>query len=425
MPTLSDRLKSLGVKVGARDLPPPAPRHAYAIDQIVPGTKQTTAFGDAFVVESDYTAEYRHGRLGLRYTHSLQTIAEWARDERLAHCSPEGLLFLDTETTGLAGGTGTYAFLIGIGRLVGDRFHLSQIFMRDPIEEPAALAALAEMTRSSAALVTFNGKTFDVPLLNARYVTNRAPSPFAALAHLDLLPLARRLWRERLESRALGSLEVHILGAQRTEEDIPGWLIPQIYFDYLRNGDARPLKRVLYHNAMDVLAMAALLNHVTQMLTDPLAGANPAQSSNPALEHGLDLIAMARMFEDLDRLEEAVVLFRRGLTYDIPEEIFRQTMQRLALVHRRRGELAEAVEIWRQATETRQMYAFVELAKYYEHQVRDYSLATQWTRDALAILDTADLHVRQQWHAELSHRLARLEKKLVISPDTRTRSKNT
>ncbi|MBI4789183.1 MAG: ribonuclease H-like domain-containing protein, partial [Chloroflexi bacterium] len=194
----------------------------------------------------------------------------------------------------------------------------------------------------------------------------------------------------------------NILGARRTDEDIPGWLIPQMYFDYLRSGDARPLKRVLYHNAMDVLAMAALLNHVTQMLADPLTC---------AAEHGLDVIAIGKLFEDLGRTDDAVQLYRRGLEYDVPEEIFRQTMQRLALVHRRRGEMLSAVKVWRDAAETRQIYAFVELAKYYEHHARDCAAAAQWTRDALAIVATADLRVRRQWQADLEHRLERLERK--------------
>ena len=405
VPTLSDKLKSLGVKIGARDLPPPLPRNAHAIEQVVAGRSHPTAYGEAFVVETTYTPEYQHGRAGLQLTTSLQTVADWARDTRLARCESDGLLFLDTETTGLAGGTGTYAFLIGIGRFQGASFWLAQLFMRDPIEEPAVLATLTELLEPCAALVTFNGKSFDVPLLNARYITNGSATPFAAMAHLDLLPLARRLWRERLESRALSSLEVHILGAQRTDEDIPGWLIPQMYFDYLRSGDARPLKRVLYHNAMDVLAMAALLNHVSQMLNDPLTF---------AVEHGLDLIAIGKLFEDLGRVDDAVQLYRRGLECEIPEESFRQTVQRLALAHRRRGEMQSAVDLWREATRTRQLYAFVELAKYYEHQVRDCGEAARWTRDALAIVAASDLRVRKEWQASLEHRLERLQRKMGV-----------
>ena len=408
MPTLSDKLKSLGVKVGAQDLPRPKPRVTRStlrtIENIMPGRAHATAHGETFVVETEYPSDYRHGNAALTINASLQTIAEWANAPRLAQSDPQGLVFLDVETTGLAGGTGTFAFLIGLGRFDGAAFRLTQIFMRDPIEEPAALAALTEFLQPLDALVTFNGKAFDAPLLRNRCIVNGHTVPFADAAHLDLLPLARRLWRERLESRALGSLETHILGATRAEEDIPGWLIPQIYFDYLQNGDARPLRGVFYHNAMDVVAMAALLSHIAQMLGDPL---------NFAIEHGLDVVAIGKLFEDLGRLDDAARTYARGLELDLSEEMFRATMQRLSFVQRRRGDVVAAVELWRDAAKTRQVYAFVELAKYYEHRVRDYAQAERETRAALAIVNARDFSpdARVRWQGELEHRLARLESK--------------
>jgi uncharacterized protein YprB with RNaseH-like and TPR domain len=145
----------------------------------------------------------------------LGIIAQWAREPRLAEVEPDTFAFLDTETTGLAGGTGTYAFLVGVGRYDGEDFHLAQFFMRDPAEEPALLWALTDFLGPCQALVTFNGKAFDVPLLNARYITNGETPSLTSTAHLDLLPLARRLWRDRLPSRALGYLEEHILGLTR------------------------------------------------------------------------------------------------------------------------------------------------------------------------------------------------------------------
>src|SRR4030067_1036414 len=141
--------------------------------------------------------------------------------------------------------------------------------MRDPFEEPAMLLALEEFLAPCKTLVTFNGKSFDAPLLTTRYTLQGWPSPMGRMAHIDLLHLARRLWRDRLPSRTLSNLEVQILGAQRSEEEIPGWMIPQMYFDFLRDGDARPMKRVFYHNEMDVLSMAALLNLVVNLLENP------------------------------------------------------------------------------------------------------------------------------------------------------------
>ncbi len=410
MPTLSEQLQSLGVKIGARDLRPPLPRSVHAIEQVVEGRLHATERGDAFVVETTYPTDYRHGRATLAMNASLNTIAAWARDERLARVDPTRLLFLDTETTGLAGGTGTYAFLVGVGRFDGTSFRLAQFFMRDPIEEGAMLAALLEFLDRCDGLVTFNGKWFDVPLLCTRYIVNGHEPPLASFAHLDLLPLARRLWRQRLESRALSALEKHILGAERAEADVPGWQIPQMYFDYLRTGDARPLTRVFYHNAMDVLAMTALLSHVAQMLDDPLTF---------AVEHGLDLIAIGKIFEPLGRLDEAARVYARALELDLSEQAFRETVARLSFVEKRRGQYTSAVKLWRDAARRREIYAHVELAKYCEHTIRDYVEAAEWTRRALAIVRSVDStpEMRRAWQADLERRLARLESKMSMDRD--------
>jgi uncharacterized protein YprB with RNaseH-like and TPR domain len=393
------------VKIGARDLPPPRPRDPYPIERVVPGRFQETPYGEVYLVEKRYRLEQRHGCATLQITAPLGVIAEWANEPRLAKVELDTFAFLDTETTGLAGGTGTFAFLVGVGRYDGQEFHLAQFFMRDPIEEPALLAALTESLQPCQSLVTFNGKGFDVPLLNARYITNGEQPPLASVAHLDLLPLARRLWRPRLPSRALGYLEEHILGLVRAQEDVPGWVIPSLYFGYLRSGDARAMKSVFYHNAMDVLSLAAILSHVAELLDDPLSG---------AVVHGLDLVAMGRLFENLGRLETAAQLYQRGLARDPPEEMYWKAVRWLSFAQKRRGNLSAAVELWREAARSGQIYAHVELAKFYEHKQRDYSQAAQWTHAALALVNAPDFprHVCDRWLAALEHRLARLHRKL-------------
>lgn len=406
MPSLSDKLKLLGVQVGARHLPVPAPRrHTYAIEQVLDGRFQPTPLGAVFVLEKQYPPDYRHGRAELAFKASLQTIAGWANDERLAGCTAPSLAFLDTETTGLSGGTGTFAFLIGVGRFQNGNFHLVQFFMRDPSEEPAQLAALAQFIHPCDTLVTFNGKAFDAPLLNTRYIANSQPSPLPEMAHLDLLPLARRLWRDRLPSRALGQLEQHILQAARTHHDIPGWLIPGVYFDYLRSGDARPLKGVFYHNAMDILAMAGLLTHITHILEDPCDG---------RVEHGVDLLALGRLFESLGRPNQAIRLYRHSLRRPLPPDSYAEILYRLSLAQKRQGNWAEAVALWQQAAGQGRIYAHVELAKYYEHQLQDFQQAARWTQRALALvsLPHTPRASRRRWRPELEHRLARLERKL-------------
>jgi uncharacterized protein len=420
MPSLSDKLKSLGVKVGAQDLSPPLttpPQQVSHLEQVLMGHSLENTQGETFVVENHYPLEYQQGRVGLLTTVELKMLSAWARDDRLAQLPLPSYAFLDTETTGLAGGTGTYAFLIGIARFENDEFHLAQFFMRDPIEEPAQLLALEEFLAPCQALVTFNGKTFDAPLLNTRYLYHGWRSPLLGLAHVDLLHLARRLWRDRLPSRTLGNLEIQILGSERTEEDIPGWAIPQMYFDYLRSGDPIPLKSVFYHNAMDVVSLAALFNHVAGLL------ANPVEAQ---IEHGVDLVALARLYEDLGEIDTAVALYLHGLDFEdhtnstiAPEFRLSRTalldaIQRLAMIHKRRENYQTAVSLWQKAASFQHIESHVELAKFYEHHLRDNQEALSWTKSALDVVNSENFprYDRLRWQPELETRIERLMRKV-------------
>ena len=405
MPSLADKLKSLGVKVGARAIAAPGPERHFPIDSVVSGTFAANPLGETFVHEERFRADYQHGLAPIKPQASLNVMSEWAADTRLRDLPIGSFAFLDTETSGLSGGTGTYAFLIGAGRFVEDEFVLQQFFMRDPSEEPAVLEGLGGFLASAKALVTFNGKAFDAPLLVTRYALHNIPVPFKDFAHLDLLPLARRLWRDRLESRALKYLEENILLAPRTVEEVPGYEIPHIYFDYLRDGDARPLKGVFYHNAMDVVALAALLGHTARMLEHPF---------QEGIEHGLDVVALAKLYEDLGQWETAARLFERGLEKGLREENLAETVRRLSALQKRRGDFEEAIRLWQEAAAKGQIYAFVELAKYYEHKKRDARSALEWTKAAQQQVEKSDLpvYIRRQWLEELHHRRRRLESKL-------------
>ncbi len=293
-----------------------------------------------------------------------------------------------------AGGTGTYPFLIGAGRFIDQEFVLKQFFMPDPLAEAAQLAAFEAFIAPARVLSTFNGKAFDAPLINTRFSLQGVRSPLQGLAHVDLLHLARRLWRDRLPSRTLGNLEVQILEASRTEEDIPGWQIPEIYFTYLQTGDPAPLRRVFYHNANDVLSLAALLNHMAGWLNDPLTSAG---------RYGSDLIALAKLFESLGDLEQAALLYTQALSHpdalqnQIPPGLLLQAVLRLALIHKRQNRLPAAIELWEQAARRRHLEAHIELAKCFEHQLRDLRQALQWTEAALALLESGPILHSPGW----------------------------
>ncbi len=403
--SLADKLKSLGVKTGTADLPAPTRKAGYDIASVMAGDVMATDLGETFVYEERFAADYRHGLASIRLEVPLTVVSAWAAEPRFSTLDLSSFIFLDTETSGLAGGTGTYAFLVGAARFIEGEFVLKQFFMRDPTEEPALLEALGGFLAAGQALVTFNGKAFDAPILATRYTLHRMPIPFKDFAHLDLLPLSRRLWRARLESRALKYLEENILQAPRTSEEVPGYEIPWLYFDYLRSGDARPLKGVFYHNAMDVVAMAGLLNYVANMLHDPF---------HEGIEHGLDVISLARLYEDLGEWETAARLFERGLQMSLTEPDFWEAVRRLSVLQKRRGDFEEALRLWEQAATQGHIYAHIELAKYYEHRRRDPKSALEWTLSALQDLSHADLptYIRKHWEQELKHRRDRLQTKL-------------
>lgn len=403
--SLSDKLKSLGVQAGTSASKRPAKPAGYRVEDVIPGEVVSTPYGDTYRVEKWYDLEYDHGSIRLAGDFDLRIITEWGRVTHLAGTDPCNLLFLDTETTGLGGGTGTFAFLVGVGNLTPQGFHLVQYLLRSPAEEPALLWLLDQQLSNFAAVVTYNGKAFDAPLLRTRHILNGFDSPFTDLAHLDLLPLARRLWRNRLPSRSLGDLEVQIVGVERTEEEVPGWMIPELYFEYLRSRDARPLQGVMYHNGMDILSLAALFQFTSHLLADPLGYTTP---------QSLDLIAIARLYEELGLLNDAVRLYEFSLDLGLPQYFFLQTLQRFAELYRRQGDWEKTVLLWEKAAQHHQVEACIELAKYYEHNQRDYPLALQWTDSAESCADRyiSSLASRQKWKEELGHRRARLARKL-------------
>ncbi len=409
--SLSDKLKSLGVKTGNTLQPQPKP-DSRSIDSVVAGSFISTPRGEVFASEQKYPTDYIYGTSPLLSSFPLSHISQWAKDPAIEKLPLEKFAFLDTETSGLSGGTGTYAFLVGIARFIDDQFVLRQFFMRDPAEEPALLEGIAKFIAPCKSLVTFNGKSFDAPLLSTRYRLHNIPIPYKEYSHLDLLPLARRLWRDRLESRALKYLEEHVLGLKRSSEEVPGYEIPWLYFDYLRTGDAHPLGGVFYHNAMDVVAMVALLAHMNDMLQNPYEG---------KVQHGLDFIALGKLFEDLGHWDEAARLFERGLEshpstgsgQGLNEADFGLAVKRLSILQKKRGDVGEAIRLWESAAERGHLYAFIELAKHYEHKARDARSALKWTKSALIQVEKVDqpAYMRKFWEAEIEHRLTRLNRK--------------
>jgi len=407
---LSRQLKDLGVELGKNKHFNKKIVSKHPVEKVVSGDYLNVVHGQVFCHEEFYPRGHRHGSKPLWTEEPIETLCRWANANLLSLDNIENFIFLDTETSGLSGGTGTYAFEVGLGRFTPDGFRLVQFFMRHPGEEPALLEGIARFLTGMQAVVTYNGKTFDIPLLNTRYTLMGITSPFTDVDHFDLLPLARRLWKIRLESRTLGNVENQILGVSRGAEEVPGYLIPEMYFEYLRTQDARPMAGIFYHNAIDILSLAGLFSHMAFLLNDP---------HSLKITHGEDIVALARFFESMDDTDQAQTLYDKALNLQLPEELYWDTLERFSYLLKRQGDWATAMKLWEKAADNHALYAVEEMAKYYEHNAKDLSAARDWTIKGISILNSQYLHAYEfhQWQDSLNHRLSRLERRLSRSTE--------
>jgi uncharacterized protein YprB with RNaseH-like and TPR domain len=395
-----DDLRRIIRRIETRHPPRPSPE---PVEQVVGGELVATPAGPLVVVRREYPLSHRHGHLPLAHALDVSPslLALIARADE-APTETRRLLFLDTETTGLAGGTGTYAFLVGAGWVQEDRFIVVQHFMRDLDEEPALLHALAPLLEQASGLVTYNGTGFDVPLLETRFVLARRRWP-GLLGHVDLLRSARRVWSSRFEDCRLSTLEREVLGLVR-EDDVPGALIPTLYFDFLRYRRAAPLARVFAHNRADVLSLAALLGWLTRAI----------QSTEDTLPPG-DLAGLGRLCERVD-LERSAHYYRSALRAGLDGPEGHRVRLRLALWEKRCARWEAACALWRDATGTTGFdpRPWEELAKYHEHRSRDLPAAHAIVLEALELATTAVASSAAL--AALLHRRDRLERRLGREP---------
>lgn len=330
----------------------------------------TPEFTDPSLIALDLLSRHRDETLSRRTRKALEDPAKW--------------LFLDTETTGLAGGTGTYAFLTGLAWWDAGGLQVEQLFLRDFAEEHSVLCELAARIAERPVLVTFNGKTFDWPLLESRFTMTRSiPVPKLA-AHLDLLHPARALWKLRLGSVRLVELERQVLDPRRLgwhrEDDVSSHLIPQYFFDYLRGGPPEPLLGVARHNQMDLRGLAALFGKINTLLC---AGEEDHQETD-----SLDLFGLSRFLQRRGDRDRAHATCSQAVALGLPEEVRPKAHRELALMAKRKGEHARAAVLWLEIIDDPKdgLHACEQLAIYYERQVKDYARAAEFSQTAITKL---------------------------------------
>ena len=358
------------------------------------------------LVERRYGAGHRHGRVPVAGI-LPGPAGSWPGFAVLPG-APAGdtgtLLFLDLETTGLAGGAGTYAFLVGCAWFEGEAFVVRQFMLTAFTAEAALLAAVEQLAAGFGGLVTYNGKSFDVPLLENRLALHRMPGCLPDLPHVDLLHPARRIWSDPSGEGGgcrLIHLEASHCGYQRVG-DVPGFEIPGRYFDFVRTGDASPLEAVLEHNRLDLLTLAAMTAHASTLLATGAASGTPREQ-----------LGVGRLLEAAGRLDDADACFAAAAERAARGTVvYLEALRRLALTRRRLRRYAEAADAWQALFESPgcppayAAEAAEALAIHHEHRRRDPARAREFAVRSLR------QETGERTRAALEYRLARLERKL-------------
>ena len=346
-----------------------------------------------------YPHDYQHGRVSMSSLDPGRPLAlsAFSPDGRSDEVSLWQTMFFDTETTGL-GGAGVVPFLIGCGSFTLEGFEVRQYIIPDYSDETAMLEALLDEFGEQTTVVSYNGKAFDAPIIQDRMIINRVARQVPMADHIDLLHATRRLFRRRLQDCTLGNVERRLFGFERTD-DIPGYLIPSVYFDWLSEQNLDLMGGVVEHNCLDIISLAFLADHIARIFD------NAGQS----LEATEDIHSLARIYGRRKQNDEVNRLYNR-IAGDRPGDLAEDVRWFHSLALKRGGEWDQAVSIWLglASGHSREGYrANLELAKYHEHRTKDHDRATEYARCARRVCPFPS-HLKA-----LDHRLRRLESRLA------------
>ncbi len=386
-------------------------RGKATIAEIVPGNVIDTPHGSCFFAEHTIPVDTSYGNTSLL---DMQKVFPAGLHIWLPQLKRENndlkldeILFFDTETTGLAGGSGTYIFLLGLGYFKDESFVVRQYFMSDYHEEEALLWAVNQLfARDFKLLVSYNGKAYDYPLLQTRYIMMRQPFQLNVSCHLDLLFPARRLWKRRLLDCSLSNVEKRILKIYRNE-DIPGYLIPNVYFRYVQNKDARSLKPVFSHNLQDIISLVLLTAKISQTLDDPLS----------MEQFALDLCSIGKIYEGYKDFQYSSRCYEEALKGNLSDQEMLDTLKLCSFAYKKQGEWEKAESSWYDIISLSSqfiLHPYEELAKYYEHKLKDFYQAVSIVEEALSRLkkeNNISWNVKTQWQNSLTKRLDRIKRK--------------
>jgi uncharacterized protein YprB with RNaseH-like and TPR domain len=357
------------------------------------------------VLENNFNLNSRYGQIPISLGLNIpgKILAVLSRDEAFELHSLSEALFIDLETTGLAGGTGTVPFLIGLGYFENDSFKIVQFFLNDLAAEVKMLQEVQRLCEEKkfALIVSYNGKGFDLPLLETRFALNRLRFPLEELPHLDFLFSARQLWKHKYESCRLYNLALEHLRADRAE-DIPSEEIPWRYFQYLRNQDFSLIEPIIYHNQEDIMSLYGVVVAGALLVTRSLEGDDQEADA-------LDLFGVGKIWEKAGDKERSTIFYEKALDKELPGEISIKVKKNLALHFKRSGCWEKALVLWQELVEgSEDLECFRELAMYYEHQAKNPEEALKYALDGLALARG----INSNYEEDFQKRVSRLRRKM-------------
>jgi uncharacterized protein YprB with RNaseH-like and TPR domain len=363
-------------------------------------------------LENSYALDVSYGRIKL--ASGLEISGEVLRclsqDDAFKDLDLSTALFIDLETTGLSGGTGVIPFNVGMGYYRDDKFIVGQYFLGEMAEEERMIQELAEFFKEMdfKSVVTYNGKSFDIPLLETRFILHRRPFLLSELPHLDFLFPARRLWSHKYESCRLFHLALNVVQTGRTE-DIPSAEIPWRYFQYLQTGNYDLIEPILYHNQEDILSLLGLV----------VIGAH-IFSEDPELCMGdaMDFYGAGKVMASAGDMEKSVQFFQKALDGNLTDEVSVETKKRLSFHFKKHQDWDSAVPIWKEMTSTTvvtqaQLFSFRELAMHFEHRLKNLKEAKRIAEEGFVL----SMGVSSYYEKDFSYRLDRLRRKIKQQKD--------
>ena len=406
MDNLLSKLKSLGMIIPPSEIKNNQKAQVFPLNAFYDGTWHTNNAGKVFIMKKTIPFGTSHGIINFSKKFSVDPILDLSFNIPRNGIQLGDIIFLDVETTSLSIGAGSFAFLVGLCYFSPKGITTNLLFIEKPNDEGTLLTFLDEKLSQYSIISTYNGKSFDVPLLKNRYIMHRLQFASLSKHHIDLLYFTRKIWKMRLKTCRLSEIEREILKFTRSDDEIPGWLIPQIYFDYLNQQSPHTLQGVFYHNKMDVITLAALFQYINQLITS---------HGNMNGVEGMDIASLARIYQQQDKLELSSSYYQIGIKKGFGTENSAYIYRNFGLLNKKQGKWDKAVYQWKLAYEFKDYISCIELAKYFEHKEKSFYQALEWTNRAMEIIIQEHIKgAKEKLMSKMEYRKQRLIRKMNL-----------